>query len=246
MTVAPTPVHGSRSSALRPLTFIVAAALVTFAAVLVLLLLGVFDSSNGSNSLTGVRGSGTAATQTRAVAPFDGVELAGSNDLAIRVGPKQAVVVHADDNLLGLVTTQVHAGSLVIGNTGGSFAARSPMSVEISVPTLEALTLSGSGNISVSGIHTPRFALRVPGSGVVYAGGTTSRLEVTVGGSGSAQLTALVARDVHAVVGGSGAIFVTATNSLDASVPGTGAIVYSGNPARVTTSVTGDGAVTHG
>jgi hypothetical protein len=51
---------------------------------------------------------------------------------------------------------------------------------------------------------------------------------------------------VHAVISGSGLIRVTATASLDASVPGEGAIVYSGDPPRVTTSVTGVGSVTRG
>jgi len=55
-----------------------------------------------------------------------------------------------------------------------------------------------------------------------------------------------IARDVHAVVSGSGRILVRATNSLDAAVPGSGAIIYSGNPAHVTTSITGNGAVTAG
>ena len=73
------------------------------------------------------------------------------------------------------------------------------------------------------------------GSGVLRASGTTNRLHVTLAGSGDAQLQQLVAADVRAIVAGSGRILVTATAKLDASVPGTGAIVYSGNPPRVTT-----------
>jgi hypothetical protein len=43
-----------------------------------------------------------------------------------------------------------------------------------------------------------------------------------------------------------GTIRVTATSSLDADLSGTGAIVYSGNPATVTKSVAGTGAITAG
>jgi hypothetical protein len=39
---------------------------------------------------------------------------------------------------------------------------------------------------------------------------------------------------------------LTGTTSLDAAVPGTGAIVYGGNPSQVTGSVTGIGTVTRG
>lgn len=39
-------------------------------------------------------------------------------------------------------------------------------------------------------------------------------------------------------------IGATATESLDASVPGSGAIVYGGDPNDVTKTVTGSGAIT--
>jgi hypothetical protein len=60
------------------------------------------------------------------------------------------------------------------------------------------------------------------------------------------QFTRLVADDVRAVVSGSGSIFVTATESLDGSVSGSGAILYTGNPPDVTRNVTGTGAITGG
>jgi hypothetical protein len=137
------------------------------------------------------------------------------------------------------------AGTLVIGDTG-SFTTRAPMSVEVSVPSLTALKLSGAGQISVTGINVPQLTLTVSGSGLVYAAGTATRLDVTISGDGQAQLSRLTARDVHAVVTGSGLIQVTATTSLNAAVPGDGEIVYGGNPSQVTTSVTGSGSITRG
>jgi hypothetical protein len=65
---------------------------------------------------------------------------------------RRSVLVKADDNLLNRVTTDVKSGALVIGNTPGSLTAKSPMSVEVNVPSLNALALTGSGNIMVSGI----------------------------------------------------------------------------------------------
>jgi hypothetical protein len=142
------------------------------------------------------------------------------------------------------VTTEVQSGTLVIGNTSGSFSTKSPMSVEVAVATLNALTLTGSGNVVVDGIEAERLVVDLPGSGTLTGNGAVTRLEVTVGGSGVAQFTRLVANDVQAVVSGSGSIFVTATRSLDASVSGSGAILYAGNPRDVTKSVTGSGAIT--
>ncbi len=73
-----------------------------------------------------------------------------------------------------------------------------------------------------------------------------SRLSVTVSGTGTAQFTRLAAKDVRAVVSGSGSIFVTATSSLDASVSGVGSILYSGNPHHVAKRVTGTGTIVGG
>ena len=76
------------------------------------------------------------------------------------------------------------------------------------------------------------------------ASGTTEQLDATVSGSGQAGLDQVEASAVRAVVSGSGQIIVTATQSLDASVPGHGSVVYGGNPSDVTKSVTGSGAIT--
>lgn len=197
------------------------------------------------SSTSEVQGSGVAATQARAVGRFSSLDLAGANDVVIVVGTPQSVVVHADSNLISYVTTRVVAGTLVIRNTG-SFITRTPMSVDVSMPSLAGLNLSGDGQISVTGINAQQLTVTVSGSGLLSAAGTTARLNVTVSGKGEAQLGRLAARNVYAVVSGSGLIQVTATTSLDAAVPGTGAIIYGGNPPQVTTSVTGTGAVVKG
>jgi len=222
----------------------ITALILALVAVLVLVLVLVALLARGGSSSSGVQGSGVAATQSRVLAAFSSLDLAGSNDVTVVVGGRQSVVVHADSNLMHNVTTRVVAGTLVIGTTG-SFTPRSPMSVEVSVPSLAAVDLSGSGEISVTGIDAPRLTVTLPGSGAFYAGGTVTQLDVTLGGSGLAQLDNVVARDVHAVVTGSGLIRVTATTSLNAAVSGSGAIIYSGNP-QVTSSITGSGTVTGG
>lgn len=148
-----------------------------------------------------MQGSGVAATQTRSVATFTAIDLAGSNKVTVVVGRPQSVVVHADSNLTGHVTARVVAGTLLIRTTG-SFTTKVPMSVEISMPSLAAVKLSGSGQLFANGINAPRLTAALSGSGALYARGTVTRLNVTLGGAGQAQLSELTARDVHAVVTG--------------------------------------------
>jgi hypothetical protein len=182
--------------------------------------------------------------QTRAVSAFHSVELVGGNNVVIHVGEKRSVVVRADDNLLGRVTTKVASGKLVIGNTPGSLRTKSPMSVVVTVPTLSAVTLAGGGNIVVVGSKAERLTVTLSGGGNVTGRGIARLLDVTLSGSGTAWFTQLPAHSVHAVLSGSGTIYVTATRRLDAAVSGSGTIIYSGNPQNVTKSVTGSGTIT--
>jgi hypothetical protein len=247
MTVAPSSAHSARGRhrSRWVLVAVLAAVLVGGLTVALLYRFDVLGGASGSTtSNAATEGSGVPATQARHVAAFTSVALAGANNVVIRIGEKQSVVVRADDNLLDHVTTDVRSGTLVISNTPGSFTARSPMRVEVDVPALDAVTLGGSGTIVLDGIEAERLTVTLPGSGTLTGSGTATRLGVTVSGSGVVQFTRLVANEARAVVSGSGSIFLTVTKTLDASVSGSGAILYAGNPQGVTTSVTGSGAIT--
>jgi len=242
MTVAPTIQPRREHPRSRWVLVAILALLLGGVAIALLHELDVFGSSSSSTS--GTEGSGVAATQTRDVAAFQGVELAGGNKVVVHVGGEQSVVVKADDNLLDHVTTEVESGTLVIGNRPGGMTTKSPMSVEVTIPTLTALTLAGGGNIVVTGIEAESLTVTLSGSGNVTGSGVATSLDVTLDGSGNVWFTRVVSDTVQAVLGGSGNIFVTATKSLDASVPGSGTITYAGNPQDVTKSVTGSGAIT--
>jgi Putative auto-transporter adhesin, head GIN domain len=242
MSIAPTPIHRGRGLGhLRPR--LTAFAAVLLAAILIALL--AYRIFNESSSPAGT-GSGAAATQARSLAPFTGVELVGENNVIVHVGARQSVIVHADSNLLSRVTTQVRSGSLVIGTTPGNLNAKTPMFVSVSVPSVDTLMLTGDGNITVTGINSRRLTVGLPGSGIIHATGTTSRLDVTINGEGTALLGQLIARDAKAALGGDGSVTLAATHSLKASVSGSGTIVYNGNPPHVSTTVSGNGTITPG
>jgi hypothetical protein len=203
-----------------------------------------FESRSGP---AGTTGSGIAATQARSLAPFTGVELAGDNNVSVRVGgARQSVVVHADSNLLRRVTTRVRSGTLVIGTAPGNLNAKSPMFVVVTLPLLERLRLAGAGNLSVTGIDSPNLSVALPGSGNIDAAGTTTTLHVTISGQGTAQLRQVIARDATAALGGDGTIMLTATRRLTARISGRGTILYGGSPQHVIQSVTGSGTISPG
>jgi len=242
MTTAPAPV--SRRHSPHRLLFTSLVVLVV-AAVIVGMVLAVRDNGTGTISSSVVKGSGVAASRTRALPAFTAVDLTGGNNIIVHVGGTQAVVVHGDDNLIAYVKTAVQAGTLTVGQSR-SFSTRSPMSVEITVPALDAVTLSGSGVLDVDGVEAGHFTVRAPGSGVLAVTGTATTLDASLSGTGDVRLDALAVRDATATVSGTGRLLVNARHSLDATLSGTGSILYTGEPTKLTKNVTGTGAITAG
>lgn len=138
-----------------------------FVAILALVLVGVaiaiayLIASTSSSSSNTVQGSGVQVMESRTLPVFGSVDLAGSNNVFIRIGEEQSVQVYGDDNLIDRVTTDVDATTLVIGSKSGSYSTNSPMRVEVSVPSLRDLTLSGSGTVMVSGVDGRRFTVTI-------------------------------------------------------------------------------------
>jgi hypothetical protein len=203
-------------------------------------MLGRSDGDSGA-----IQGSGVAVVATRAVPPFSSVELVGANEVSIGVGSDQSVVVRGDDNLVGLVTTEVANGVLVV-DASGSFQTASPMSVEITVPSLEDVRLSGNGSIAIDGHELESLRLALPGTGTIVGAGSVTELDVDLSGLGTVDVRNLVARDASVVMPGTGTVFVHVTGTLSADVAGVGSVVYTGGPDRIEQSVTGTGSVVEG
>jgi hypothetical protein len=113
----------------------------------------------------------------------------------------------------------------------------------VTVPHLDGVTVEGSGTVTVAGVRSDVLTVGLPGSGVIKMSGTTDRLEATLDGSGDLLMGDLLAADVTALISGSGTIRLSVSRSLDASVTGSGAILYAGSPAEVSKSVTGSGTI---
>jgi hypothetical protein len=190
-------------------------------------------------------GSGVEASESREVDSFSRISLSGAADVVVTVGEAQAVTVRGDDNLLGDVKTEVDDGRLKISEDG-QLDPKVGITVEITVPDLEEVDVSGAGDVTVEGLRGEVFRVDVSGAGNVEASGRVDRVEAEISGAGDVRLTELVARDATADISGAGSIRLHATESLTASVSGAGSVVYTGDPAKVETDVSGAGQVEPG
>ena len=176
-----------------------------------------------------VRGSGLAKTETRNLAPFDRVDVAGSFEVTLVEGTAHRVTVEADDKLLDAVSTDVIDNELKISSLR-SFVSRSAMKVTVESPQHRGLTVSGNAHVTGAALHGPSFTLAGSGSATAKLGGAMEFLKISLAGSGRIDALDLMADKVEVEVLGSGTAEVHAVKSLSLMVIGSGTVRYRGSP----------------
>ena len=200
------------------------------------------SSCGPGSSLSIVHGSGNPSTETRQVGPFTKIEIEGTGDVDVAVKPVAALTVTSDDNLLPLVKTEVVGDTLKI-RWAQSVRTSLGIKARIAVPSLEALSISGSGTIHAEGIRESAFSVSISGSGDITAKGQADTCDIAINGSGDVETRELVAHDTRVAIDGSGSAVVYADQSLEAAIAGTGSISYLGHPGKVKKSILGIGSI---
>jgi hypothetical protein len=189
-------------------------------------------------------GSGDETSETREVDPFSRIVMGAEAEVVVTVGHEQQVIVRGDDNLVGDVGTAVEGDTLEISQPDSvDFEPKAGLVVEISMPELAAVEVSGAGNMSMEGVEGDSFRAEVSGAGNLQATGRVDRVEAEVSGAGDVDFAQLLARDATVEISGAGDIHVHATESLSASVSGAGDVTYTGDPSDVQTDVSGAGDI---
>ncbi len=191
---------------------------------------------------SGVRGSGTIATEEREISEFETLVVKGAADVDVTIGENLSLSVEADDNLLPLITTDVR-GSRLLVSSRGTYRTRHGVKIVLTTPSLSGVTVSGSGTVRIDGLSEGELDLSILGSGDIVAVGGIDSLDASVSGSGDIDVSRLIARDVKAAIMGSGDIDVHATEKLEATITGSGEITYRGDPGSVDRNVLGSGSI---
>ncbi len=209
--------------------------------------------------------AGASTTQQRSIDGVTAVRLLTSGDLSITVGENESLTVTAGSNQLTGLTSQVIDGTLILDNKAAA-VANSHISYALTVPPLASLELSGSGNangvgvltgdaqvsatgsgeVSLSGLDLSSIVVDLSGSGNVQLAGTATSQHVTVSGSGEYVGSGLATQQAQVEVTGSGNAQVNVTDTLSATVSGSGNITYTGNPDQVDRESSGSGTITAG
>ncbi len=202
---------------------------------------------------------------------FTSISLAIPADLEVTIEDKFSVEMKMNDEMRNKITIEKEGKNLKfrwkekkMGN--GYYSEKKRMVIRISMPALETLNSSGSGDISVRNeIKTTNFSCSLAGSGDVriekisaetvkfnIAGsgdvsvdnGTAKEAEFNIAGSGDVEASGLKAQKTECNISGSGDIKCYAAETIKVAIAGSGDVVYGGSPTNVKQSVIGSGSVT--
>ena len=216
----------------------------------------------------GSESAGARSSRSFQVAGFDKIDLTGSPDVVVAVGGQPSVRAEGDAADLERLEITVVDGELRIGMRPGSghwFGSHRGITVHVTVPSLQAASISGSGDINIDRVQGQAFTatvggsgdlavreLRVAtasfalnGSGGISAAGGAQRASANLNGSGDLRLGGFETGDATVALIGSGDVALRATGTAQVQLTGSGDIAIAGG-ARCTVSKTGSGDVTCG
>ena len=102
--------------------------------------------------------------------------------------------------------------------------------------------LSGSGDLKLD-VKTTDFEANLSGSGDVVLTGNSDNFTSKISGSGDVVAVDLFTKKANLTISGSGDMKINCTQSLYARVSGSGDIGYKGNPESKDTKVSGSGEI---
>ncbi|MBN2176703.1 MAG: DUF2807 domain-containing protein [Demequinaceae bacterium] len=186
--------------------------------------------------------SGETVTEFHTLTAFSEVDLLGIGDVTVVPGDDYSVTVTTDATFIDGVQVEVRDGELIL-NEDYDFSTRDlHVSFLVTTSSLESVTLTGAGNLTVSGVNTKAFGITLAGAGNVTVSGRASTLNVLLAGAGSINTTGLEAGVADVRLVGAGDIDVSASDSLTVSLSGVGDVTYVGNP-DVDSTVRGVGTI---
>jgi hypothetical protein len=175
---------------------------------------------------------------------FTAVSASGSSNVHITQGAFK-VEVRGYNNLLPYYETKLVNNTLELGYKKNVNVKNDNIQVYITLPVLNGISLSGSGNIEADGNFggNTNFDANITGSGNIdISAGSAQTFRSTIVGSGNIKALDFVADKAETSIDGSGNTEITATSQLKVKISGSGNVYYKGNPI-ITTNISGSGAV---
>ena len=215
-----------------------------FRTLLLLLTVCWYSSAIGQNyNGPAITGQGEIVKKKLYVDNFHSLGLGINATVYLTQGSSHSVEIEAQQNIIDNLELEVENGSW---NIEGKKRIKDYKAVviHITMPTVKALSIGGSGKILGKSDFKNLEELKVSigGSGEVSLAGSATTTSISIAGSGKVDVRQLGSASSKVSIAGSGDAFVDVKDKLTVSIAGSGSVFYNGKPS-VKTSVAGSGKV---
>ncbi len=195
-----------------------------------LLVLGlVFAALVMSRTLNIVRGSGNIVTRREEFTGFDSLDIGYAFRATVRQGDSFEVTVRVDDNLVQYLDVRQAGTVLHIGFKPGTGIMRGTMEVDVTMPQLVSLKLSGASKGTVGGFSSDNsLALDLSGASSLQGDIRSGNMRLELSGASDAKLTGSTGDVTVGASGASRANLAGSAGNLSVNASGASKIDVSG------------------
>jgi len=210
-----------------------------------------------------VSGSGPVVSVEQKVSSFDAIEVSHAFDVKVTRGNSCQVTVRINDNLKKYLRVEVRDNTLVVGMEGGYTFHDFEGAVDVVMPALRRVDLSGACDGEMIGDWTAdAFSVYLSGAsswkGHVKAGhgrfelsgasslelsGEMDKLELEGSGASNFKMPEFTAGRLDAALSGASRARLGVRGSLDADLSGASSLSYLGNPTLGSVETSGASSV---
>ncbi|GAB1483333.1 head GIN domain-containing protein [Treponema sp.] len=202
--------------------------------------------------------TGEITEVTRSLGKFDTLVVSGPGTVRIRRGSEASIRIKTNKDMLDKIDTSIKGPALVLGGFGVNIPSN--IQYDLVVPTLNAISIAGSGDVIVQdeltgtdlridiggsgsvelGVTIGKLSVNIAGSGDIKVNGKADKIDVKMVGSGDLNASDLNGKQGVIAILGSGDVNVGTYESIDAMIAGSGNVTYRGSP-RIKSATPGSG-----
>lgn len=177
-----------------------------------------------------IEGSEEMATEKREVTDFNRLEIGWGFEANITRGSDYSISITANENVLDRVLVSRSGDKLKVGMKSATYN-RLQLRVEITMPELVEVELSGGSDAIVSGFGAhEEFRMDLSGGSSIRMDGSTDRLQAESSGGSRMLLSNFQVVDLEIEMSGGGKATVRVSGRIDGDLSGGSHLYYIGNP----------------
>ena len=193
-----------------------------------------------------ITGSGDIVTSERTVSNFTAIDISGMGKVYISYAPKISVTLKGYSNLIQHYTTEVDDNVLYLQYENGTGVRNDNLEVYITMPYFNKLRLFGSSAITATGNFQDVDDLTISnaGDGSINIEQLNTN-SYTIYSSGNSEIATLgvQAKTAKIDMSGNGTVSLSVSDKLEVKISGNGKVSYQGDPAELTSDISGDGTL---